>query len=110
MKYARSPCTKSGLYKQLRRKPIYFLLVRFHSDQILLLVVSFYSDQILLLQIPQVKFTMQFRGREMTHANVGKDVLMKMANELEEYGTLDSTPKVQPILFITFSNYKAKPF
>ena len=46
----------------------------------------------------------------MTHANVGKDVLMKMANELEEYGTLDSTPKVQPILFITFSNYKATPF
>jgi translation initiation factor IF-3 len=42
----------------------------------------------------KVKFTMQFRGREMTHANVGKDVLMKMANELEDYGTLDSTPKV----------------
>jgi translation initiation factor IF-3 len=42
----------------------------------------------------KVKFSMLFKGREMTHSNVGKDVLMKMANELEEHGVLDNTPKV----------------
>lgn len=42
----------------------------------------------------KVKFSMLFRGREVTHSAVGKDVLMKMASELEDYGVLDAAPKV----------------
>jgi translation initiation factor IF-3 len=42
----------------------------------------------------KVKFSMQFRGREITHQTVGKEVLLRMANELEEHGNLDGIPKV----------------
>jgi len=42
----------------------------------------------------KVKFSMLFRGREVTHADVGRDIMMTLAGELEEYGVLDSTPKV----------------
>ena len=42
----------------------------------------------------KVKFSMLFRGREVTHADVGRDIMLKMAGELEEHGVLDSNPKV----------------
>lgn len=42
----------------------------------------------------KVKFSMLFRGREVTHADVGLKIMMKMANELDELGTLDAPPKV----------------
>jgi translation initiation factor IF-3 len=42
----------------------------------------------------KVKFSMMFKGREVTHTDVGKDVLMKMAGDLEDCGVLDSTPKL----------------
>ena len=37
--------------------------------------------------------SMLFRGREVTHADVGKEIMMRMAGELEELGLLDSPPK-----------------
>jgi len=42
----------------------------------------------------KVKFSMLFRGREVTHADVGKEIMLRMAGELEELGVLDSPPKV----------------
>lgn len=42
----------------------------------------------------KVKFSMLFRGREVTHADVGKEIMLRMASELEELGALDSPPKV----------------
>jgi len=42
----------------------------------------------------KVKFSMLFRGREVTHADVGKEIMLRMAGELEELGLLDSPPKV----------------
>ena len=41
----------------------------------------------------KVKFSMLFRGREVTHADVGKQIMLRMAGELEELGALDSPPK-----------------
>ena len=42
----------------------------------------------------KVKFSMLFRGREVTHSDVGKEIMIKMAAELEEVGVLDAQPKV----------------
>merc|ERR1719409_2153741 len=42
----------------------------------------------------KVKFSMLFRGREVTHSEVGKEIMLRMAGELEELGALDSPPKV----------------
>ena len=42
----------------------------------------------------KVKFSMLFRGREVTHADVGREIMLRMANELEDLGILDSPPKV----------------
>jgi len=42
----------------------------------------------------KVKFSMLFRGREVVHADVGKGVMLKMAESLEEIGIIDSQPRV----------------
>jgi len=42
----------------------------------------------------KVKFSMLFRGREVTHADVGKEIMLRMAGELDDLGALDSPPKV----------------
>jgi len=42
----------------------------------------------------KVKFSMLFRGREVTHADVGRTVMLRMASELEDIGVLDASPRV----------------
>lgn len=42
----------------------------------------------------KVKFSMLFKGREVTHADVGREIMERMAGELDEFGVLDSPPKV----------------
>lgn len=37
---------------------------------------------------------MLFRGREITHSDVGQKVMMQMALSLEDAGVLDGTPKI----------------
>jgi len=55
----------------------------------------------------KVKFSMLFRGREVTHADVGRGVMMRMADELEEMGVLDSPPKVMGRQMIMMISPKA---
>jgi translation initiation factor IF-3 len=43
----------------------------------------------------RVKVTVQFRGREMTHANLGRDLLDKAAAMLTEHGTVERTPLLE---------------
>jgi translation initiation factor IF-3 len=43
----------------------------------------------------RVKVTVQFRGREMTHANLGRDLLMKAAEMLAEHGTIERQPLLE---------------
>jgi translation initiation factor IF-3 len=43
----------------------------------------------------RVKVTVQFRGREMTHANLGRALLDKAAEMLTEHGTVERTPLLE---------------
>ena len=41
----------------------------------------------------KVKVTMMFRGREMTHTDLGRKILIQLAEELQTLGTMESRPK-----------------
>jgi translation initiation factor IF-3 len=43
----------------------------------------------------RVKVTVQFRGREMTHANLGRDLLDRAAELLAEHGTIERPPLLE---------------
>ena len=43
----------------------------------------------------RVKFTVRFRGREMAHPEIGKQILDKLAEGLRQYGTLEQTPRME---------------
>ena len=47
-----------------------------------------------LAQGNKVKFSILFKGREISHANVGKEIMLRMADSLEAVGTVDSPAKV----------------
>jgi translation initiation factor IF-3 len=40
----------------------------------------------------RVKVTVQFRGREVSHAYIGRDLLNRFAERVEEHGTIDRPP------------------
>jgi translation initiation factor IF-3 len=43
----------------------------------------------------KVKVTMNFRGREVTHAEIGRAILMRVAEELDEVGTVETPPRME---------------
>ena len=43
----------------------------------------------------KVKVTLRFRGREMSHLDIGRALLERIANDLKEFGKLESAPKVE---------------
>jgi translation initiation factor IF-3 len=43
----------------------------------------------------RVKVTVQFRGREMSHANLGRDLLLRAAEMLTEHGTIERQPLLE---------------
>jgi translation initiation factor IF-3 len=43
----------------------------------------------------RVKVTVQFRGREMSHANLGRDLLLRAAEMLVEHGTIERQPLLE---------------
>jgi translation initiation factor IF-3 len=43
----------------------------------------------------RVKVTVQFRGREMSHANLGRDLLDRAAELLTEHGTVERPPLLE---------------
>ena len=42
----------------------------------------------------KIKATLRFKGREMAHTDLGKEVLLRFATELEEIATIESEPKL----------------
>ncbi|MDR1595718.1 MAG: translation initiation factor IF-3 [Puniceicoccales bacterium] len=42
----------------------------------------------------KLKLSLMFRGREMSHTELGFELVKKFANEIRAYGTLDSEPKL----------------
>ena len=43
----------------------------------------------------KVKVTMRFRGREMAHQQLGRDLLERVATDIEELGKVESMPKLE---------------
>lgn len=43
----------------------------------------------------RVKVTVRFRGREISHANLGRDLLMRTAEELSEHGFIERQPLLE---------------
>ena len=42
----------------------------------------------------KLKLSLMFRGREMSHTELGFELIKKFADEIKSYGTLDSEPKM----------------
>jgi translation initiation factor IF-3 len=43
----------------------------------------------------KVKVTLRFRGREMAHMDIGRNLLDRIAGDLENHGKVESMPKVE---------------
>jgi translation initiation factor IF-3 len=43
----------------------------------------------------KVKVTLRFRGREMAHVDIGRDLLQRIAGDIEEIGKIESMPKME---------------
>ncbi|MEJ6391711.1 translation initiation factor IF-3 [Gymnodinialimonas sp. 2305UL16-5] len=43
----------------------------------------------------KVKVTLRFRGREMAHQNLGRELLEKVADRIEGIGKIESMPKME---------------
>lgn len=43
----------------------------------------------------RVKVTLRFRGRELAHQEIGRNLLKRVEADLEEYGTVDQFPKME---------------
>jgi translation initiation factor IF-3 len=43
----------------------------------------------------KAKVTLRFRGREMAHQNLGRDLLKRVEVDLADYGTVEQRPKME---------------
>lgn len=43
----------------------------------------------------KVKITLRFRGREMAHQNLGRDLLERVAEDTKEHGRVENFPKME---------------
>ena len=43
----------------------------------------------------KVKVTLRFRGREMAHQNLGRDLLEKVKDDVEDLGKVEAMPKME---------------
>ena len=43
----------------------------------------------------RVKVTVRFRGREMAHTDIGRNLLVKFAEDSAEVATMDKSPKLE---------------
>jgi translation initiation factor IF-3 len=43
----------------------------------------------------RVKVTLRFRGREMAHQELGRDLLKRVETDLEQYGVVEQFPKLE---------------
>ncbi len=43
----------------------------------------------------KVKVTMRFRGREVTHPELGRNILVRLAEAVEEVGTVETMPRLE---------------
>ena len=43
----------------------------------------------------KVKATIRFRGRQIAHAEIGRQVMAEFAERIKEYGTVDKAPQIE---------------
>ncbi|TCO73087.1 translation initiation factor 3 (bIF-3) [Rhodovulum euryhalinum] len=43
----------------------------------------------------KVKITLRFRGREMAHQNLGRDLLERVAEDVKEIGKIENMPRLE---------------
>ena len=43
----------------------------------------------------KVKITLRFRGREMAHQDLGRELLHRVAEDVKEYGKVENMPKME---------------
>ena len=56
----------------------------------------------------RVKVSVRFRGREMAHTEIGRDLLLKFAEQTSELASLDKEPKMEGRSMSIFLAPKAK--
>ena len=77
------------------------LLKKLASDEISVLYVAKDAQREItekltaLAEGNRVKVTVRFRGREMAHTDIGKDLLVRFAEQCAEVATLDKEPKLE---------------
>ena len=59
--------------------------------------VKLRNAQKFLSEGDRVKVTVRFRGREMAHTSIGRDLLLKFAEQCAEVATLDKDPNLHPL-------------
>ena len=48
-----------------------------------------------LLKGHKIKVSIRFKGRQMAHPEIGKDVMLRFADELSEVSTIENQPKLE---------------
>ena len=48
-----------------------------------------------LTQGDKTKVTLRFRGREMAHQELGRELLKRVESDLDEYGTVEQYPQLE---------------
>ncbi len=43
----------------------------------------------------KVKVTIRFRGRQITHSEIGRQIMNEFAERIKEYGTVDKAPQIE---------------
>ena len=69
--------------------------------------VKLRNAQKFLAEGNRVKATVRFRGREMAHTDIGRDLLLKFAEQCSEVATLDKDPKLDGRHMSIFLSSKA---
>ena len=55
----------------------------------------------------KVKVTIRFRGRQITHSEIGRQVMNEFAERIKEYGTVDKAPQMEGRSMIMFISPRA---
>ncbi len=56
----------------------------------------------------KVKITLRFRGREMAHIDIGREVVERMIKDLDEVGALENRPKLDGRVIVAMLGPKIK--
>jgi translation initiation factor IF-3 len=59
----------------------------------------------------RVKVAVQFRGRQLTHAHLGRDLLTRFSDQVKEHGVVERQPLLEgrAMSIIVASNHKPPP-